>query len=226
MKKGKILVIDDDPNFRLLMKKILQADGHTVVEASDIQSAISLGKSEGIDLAFLDINLQNENGREFLLKRAQDSILQSFAVIMCSQDSKGEIVRNMISLGADDYLVKPIKQTTLLQKLQKHLRNKPVMRYRFENQAPVVKCKVEAEILAIGEAYCKIRGPLKMGKNFQFNLIGEPTGPLPKVKHCRVNTDARAGIGTGAYENFCTLLGISEEEAARIRRLKVSWRPE
>jgi CheY-like chemotaxis protein len=91
MKKGKILVIDDDPNFRLLMKKILQADGHTVVEASDIQSAISLGKSEGIDLAFLDINLQNENGREFLLKRAQDSILQSFAVIMCSQDSKGEI---------------------------------------------------------------------------------------------------------------------------------------
>ena len=118
----RVLQIDDDPSFRLVVRKILEAQGMLYEEAPDLTSARQALAALAPDIIILDLNLEaGEKGQTFLLERRENSAWKKIPVLVCSADAQAEVVRECVLHGADDFLLKPIKQSWLIQRLNKHL---------------------------------------------------------------------------------------------------------
>jgi two-component system, chemotaxis family, chemotaxis protein CheY len=116
----KILVLDDSEIMRdVLVKNLLQVGlrKDQVHEARNGVEAIRLLNAETFDLFILDIVMDGVS----VLKEVK-KVQPQAKVIMCSTFSKSEIVRELIDLGIDDFIVKPfsadkIKETVLRHKM-------------------------------------------------------------------------------------------------------------
>lgn len=101
----KVLVADDTKNIRSLVGKCLQLEGYQSVEAADGPQALELLRSQGFDLAFLDIKMPGMSGTE-VLKAARAAGIRTPVVIITAYAT----VKNAVEctqLGAVAYLHKP-----------------------------------------------------------------------------------------------------------------------
>lgn len=118
-----ILMVDDDPHIRELVRHFLQHEGYVVHEASDGKDALAKLESVKMDLVILDIMMPNMDGWQLCREiREHDDIplLMLTAKGETSQKIKG------FQLGTDDYLVKPFEPLELIARVQALLR-----RYRI-----------------------------------------------------------------------------------------------
>lgn len=223
--QGKsVLIIDDDPDFRILLKKILTTQGMAVREAHDLKSAVSVLNEFAPDLVVLDLNLENEHGSSYLKARKENSILSAIPVIVCSAENAKMTVEKVLTLGCDDYILKPIKTSIVLQKLRKIFRDEHKLIHVFDKK-PKVTLETKANCIAISEAYCQIRSNLKLEENQKLNMrldFFEKEG-LP-LHDYRVNIKSWV-VDPGVYDCTFTIIGITENDASKLRKLKLSWRP-
>ncbi len=99
-----ILVIDDDPDLRLMLKAQLERRKHRVVVASSGRDGLQKAYQARPDLVILDIMMPGMDGWE-VCRRLRE--LSSVPIIMLTaRNMKGDVVKGLES-GADDYLVKP-----------------------------------------------------------------------------------------------------------------------
>src|SRR5271169_4071128 len=100
---SKILVVDDDPNIRELVRLFLHNEGLDVYEASDGIEALASLEGLKVDLVILDIMMPNMDGWE-LCRQLRE--LYDFPILMLT--AKGETSQKIkgFELGSDDYLVK------------------------------------------------------------------------------------------------------------------------
>lgn len=118
-----ILMVDDDPHIRELVRHFLQQEGYVVYEASDGKDALAKLESVKMDLVILDIMMPNMDGWQLCREiREHDDIplLMLTAKGETSQKIKG------FQLGTDDYLVKSFEPLELVARVQALLR-----RYRI-----------------------------------------------------------------------------------------------
>src|SRR4051794_40477628 len=103
---NKILLVDDDPHIRRLVRACLQPEGFALVEAADGVAALAQLATVTVDLVILDLMMPNMDGWELCrrLRAAGD-----FPILMLT--AKGETTDKVrgFQLGADDYLVKPFE---------------------------------------------------------------------------------------------------------------------
>ncbi len=113
-----ILVSDDEPHVRKLLKLVLQGEGYNVFIASDGIEALEIVKKTPIDIAILDIRMPRLNGIETL--KEIKTIDPSIEVIIITGFADFESLRqSMVEYGAFDYLLKPFKVpdiTTVIKK--------------------------------------------------------------------------------------------------------------
>lgn len=102
---ARILVADDSPSVRLLVRRHFQADGHEVVEASDGSSAFDAGAEGGIDLAILDQLMPGMLGTDVLHRWREEG--HTFPVLLLSAVDDDATVIQSLELGAADYIRKP-----------------------------------------------------------------------------------------------------------------------
>lgn len=117
-----ILVIDDEPPIRRLLRTGLASQGYAVREAADGASALASLEEELPDLAILDLGLPDITGHDLLARiRAK---LPSLPVIILSSrdDERGKV--EALDLGADDYVTKPFGMAELLARLRNALRHR------------------------------------------------------------------------------------------------------
>ena len=116
---AKILVVDDEPNIREVVGLYLRRDGHEVVSASDGEEALrEFGESEP-DLVVLDLMLPKMSGLEVCRRmRAQRRV----PLIMLTARGEEEERIEGLSLGADDYVVKPFSPRELTARVAAVLR--------------------------------------------------------------------------------------------------------
>ena len=116
----KILVVDDDPINRKLIVKILDKKGFDTIEADNGVEAFNVLKNEDkIDLILLDIIMPVMNGIEFLKEiKTIPEYLNIPIIILTTDDSKKTEV---MTLGANDVIIKPVSPVTLLEKLQNYM---------------------------------------------------------------------------------------------------------
>jgi DNA-binding NtrC family response regulator len=109
----RILIVDDEPNVRLMLRTALQSVGHAVTEAGDGSAALQLlrGQAPACDLVVLDLLMPRMDGME-LLRRLRAENITVPVVILTAHGSIPEAVEAM-KLGAIDFLTKPITPETL-----------------------------------------------------------------------------------------------------------------
>jgi DNA-binding NtrC family response regulator len=119
---AEILALDDVQDATMLIGKILTKKGHNVHTFTEEDEAIAYARANKVDLAILDIKLKKMSGIEVLglLKTATPEM----RIIMLTGYPTVETAREAISLGADEYCVKPIDREELEEKVEKVLKAK------------------------------------------------------------------------------------------------------
>ncbi len=117
--KPRILVVDDEPNIRELIRLYLGKEGFAVEESEDGEDALARVKANPPDLLVLDVMMPKKDGREVCREVRKTS---SLPIIMLT--AKNEEVDKVIGLeiGADDYLTKPFSPRELVARVRAVLR--------------------------------------------------------------------------------------------------------
>ena len=118
----KILVVDDDPRLRDLLRRYLTEQGFNVLTAEDAREMTKILQREHIDMLVLDLMLPGEDGLSIC--RRLRANLDTTPIIMLT--AKAEEIDRIIGLemGADDYLSKPFNPRELLARINAVLRRR------------------------------------------------------------------------------------------------------
>lgn len=121
---GPVLLVEDDPQDRLLVSSIIRDLGFDVVEAKDGEHALQLLEKEGgsYSMALLDLMLPGIDGLEVLqrIRRAIETQYLPVLVLTSSPDPRREI--ELLDHGADDYMLKPVAVDRLQSRIRAVLR--------------------------------------------------------------------------------------------------------
>ncbi|MDG4879369.1 response regulator transcription factor [Mesorhizobium sp. WSM4935] len=126
-----ILVVDDEPPIRKLLRVGLGSQGYAVSEAPSAKAALELIQTARPDLILLDLGLPGMTGLELLGKWRSDG-LDIPVVILSSRTDEAGIVQ-ALELGADDYVTKPFGMNELVARIRVALRHK----FQRQGEKPV-----------------------------------------------------------------------------------------
>jgi DNA-binding response OmpR family regulator len=115
----RVLVVDDEPHIRTVLRGYLEADGFAVTEAGDGQSALASLRDQPPDLALLDVMLPDIDGLEVLRR------LRTFSeVYVILVTARSEEIDKLLGLGvgADDYVTKPFSPREVAARVKAVLR--------------------------------------------------------------------------------------------------------
>jgi len=116
-----ILYIEDDPNNRILVRRILQAEGYTVLEAENAIQALTVLDAHLPDLIFMDINMPDIDGYTLTTRLKSLTQLDSVPIIaMTANVMKGDRERSL-EAGCDGYIQKPIDVDKLPEQINRFL---------------------------------------------------------------------------------------------------------
>jgi len=118
---ARIMVIEDDPAIRRLLRVTLERAGHAVAEASTAREGLSLLGIEKPHVVLLDLGLPDRDGLE--LVQLIKSQAQATLIVVSARESTSEKVA-ALDLGADDYLTKPFDTEELLARVRAGLRHR------------------------------------------------------------------------------------------------------
>jgi two-component system chemotaxis response regulator CheY len=117
-KEIKILLVDDQPLIRKIVRDILAQLGYmNVEEAENGQDALEKLKAKKFDLIFLDWNMPVMQGIDVLRELRKMPAYKDTPVIMLTAEAEKEKVITAIQEGVTNYIVKPFKPATLKEKL-------------------------------------------------------------------------------------------------------------
>ncbi len=113
---GKILVVDDEEKIRYIVRRMLEADGHEVLEAEDGRECLAIIKAEKPDLILMDVMMPEMDGWEVAREIKRDSATKDIIISMLTVISKDEDkIKSLDVAYADWHIAKPIKREKLLQ---------------------------------------------------------------------------------------------------------------
>ncbi|MCS6851999.1 MAG: adenylate/guanylate cyclase domain-containing response regulator [Gemmataceae bacterium] len=181
---GDVLIVDDNPYGRDVLRRLLEPQGHRIHEAEDGEQALATLQSQPVDVMLLDLLMPRMNGLD-VLQRLQADNRMTCSVIVISGLEEIDSVARCIELGADDYLTKPIDRVLLQARLRSSLLKRRLRQRELEQFFPP---KVARQMLhrpelleqgrdaEISVLFADVRG---------FSRISEDLGPAKTVQWLR-----------------------------------------
>ena len=123
MSKGKILVVDDEPQIRRVMRSALTKQGYIVADARSGEDALGKIRDERYDLIILDHNMPGMGG--FAACRQIRSSSDVGIIILTVRKAESDKIE-ALDAGADDYVTKPFSMPELLAHIRASLRRTPL----------------------------------------------------------------------------------------------------
>jgi two-component system, OmpR family, KDP operon response regulator KdpE len=121
MKKlPRVLIVDDEPQIRRLLRNSLPPHGYDCIEAADAASAMAAVMKASPDIILLDLGLPDGDGFT-VIETIRKAGLTPILVLSARGDVEGKV--KALELGADDYVTKPYDMTELLARLKAALRH-------------------------------------------------------------------------------------------------------
>jgi two-component system chemotaxis response regulator CheY len=122
----RVLVIDDEPFMREILTRVLRDLGvRTVVVANDGKAALEKCKVLGtrLDLVICDLEMPVMNGFQFVaaLRSSTDPVRKDVPVLIVTGHGETDYVKQAIGLGINGFVVKPISQNVVEQRIRKAL---------------------------------------------------------------------------------------------------------
>jgi DNA-binding response OmpR family regulator len=156
---SNILLVDDDPHIRQLVRVLLEREGFTIIEAGDGVAALAQLATVSVDLVVLDLMMPNMDGWE-LCRQIRAAATDLPLLMLTAKGETPDKVRGF-QLGTDDYLVKPFEPVELVMRVKALLK-----RYRIAT----------AQTVQVGDLFMD-------GKTFEVRADGEQlTLPLKEFE--------------------------------------------
>lgn len=122
MTAHRVLLIDDEPPIRKLLRMGLTTQGYVTVDATNARTALEALSREAMDLVILDLGLPDMSGHD-LLRRIRHGYPDIPVIVLSSRDDeRGKV--EALDLGADDYVTKPFGMNELLARMRTALRHR------------------------------------------------------------------------------------------------------
>ena len=119
---GRVLVVDDQENNRLLLKDLLEAQGHQVIEAVDGAEALRQVVDSIPDVVLLDVGMPGMDGFEVCRRLKADPATAAIPVLLVTALSQRDQRLLGIGAGANDYITKPIDKSDLSLRVRNAIR--------------------------------------------------------------------------------------------------------
>jgi CheY-like chemotaxis protein len=201
--ESTILILDDDEEIIIQAKRILENVGATVLSAYDVPSAMGMLKVKTPHLIITDLQMSPQNGFYFLTEVKKDPKITLIPVMVLSAQNSKEAVYTAISLGACDYVIKPLKTTQLIRKIQRILKDQDFLKVDFKNEPPpTVNISVTGSFQSMGD----------IGIRIESGICFNP------IKHVTINcenpklTDLEKIIFSNHNKSVPTLKGMFNSE--------------
>jgi two-component system KDP operon response regulator KdpE len=132
MNSGRILVVDDEPQIRRVMRTALAANGYEAFEARTGEEALETLRENNPDLILLDINMPGIGG--MVACREIRAVSDAAIIVLSVRDSESDKIA-ALDAGADDYITKPFSVNELMARIRANLRRLPTL---SDQTAPIV----------------------------------------------------------------------------------------
>jgi type IV pilus assembly protein PilB len=113
----RVLVCDDEPITRMLVKLLLEREQYVVLEASTGRQAVDIAKRERPDLLLIDLNMPEMDGYEAIAQVRRETSIATMPIVVLTSEEGPAIERRVLDLGADDYMLKPFDAEVLLSRV-------------------------------------------------------------------------------------------------------------
>jgi len=124
--RKKILTVDDSKTVRIIVRKAFKAFDCDIFEAGNGVEGLAVAAKELPDLILLDITMPVMDGVETLTKLKSDPHLKGIPVMMLTAEGGKDHVLKIAKIGVRDYIVKPFKEDTLIDKANRIIELKPL----------------------------------------------------------------------------------------------------
>ena len=191
----RILLVDDEPHHRKLLRMILRKGDYEFFEADDGHEALKHLAGEAIDLVLLDLMMPQPNGFDVLTAMRRNDRLRDLPVIVASASTSPEDVERSLELGAVDYFMKPLTDWDIRFQLPIKVRNALALHQASDVRLRAERMKaVSAMAVALNH---EINNPLQVIQgNAQLLHVLPNLAPevRDKVQRIRAATEAIANL--------------------------------
>lgn len=122
MSSGRILVVDDEPQIRRVMRAALAANGYEIHEARTGEEAVERLRESNPDVILLDMNMPGMGGMAAC--REIRAVSEAAVIVLSIRDSERDKIA-ALDAGADDYITKPFSVNELMARIRANLRRLP-----------------------------------------------------------------------------------------------------
>ncbi len=151
--KGRlILVVDDSLTVRSLVSKSLKGAGFSIMQAENGKVALEILRHHKPDLILSDIDMPVMNGEAFCQAVHTDPVLATIPFVVMSANNQRPIMRRMLQLGADSYLVKPFNVEQLVITVEKLLSDQLLLLHKEKERLEIEQRLILASITSLCNA--------------------------------------------------------------------------
>jgi DNA-binding response OmpR family regulator len=118
----KVLVIDDEEDYRLIISDVLRDAGFEVRLAKDGEEGLRLAREQAPDIVLVDWMMPRMDGERFSRALREDAALRHLPVLMLTVKQTADEELEALHFGVDDFIVKPFKAPELLARVRAVLR--------------------------------------------------------------------------------------------------------
>jgi two-component system, cell cycle response regulator DivK len=115
--RTRVLVVDDEPITRLLVKALLVRHRYEVFQAGNGREGIEVARRERPDVTLIDLNMPEMDGYAAIRRMRTDERLATMSIIVLTGEEGPGVERRVLEVGADDYVIKPFDPTVLLSRV-------------------------------------------------------------------------------------------------------------
>jgi two-component system cell cycle response regulator DivK len=123
--KGTILYIEDNPDNRLLVKRVLLSEDYALLEAGNAQEALNVLKSTRPDLILMDINMPDMDGYSLTAQIKSMAGFERVPILALTANVMRGDKEKTLEAGCDGYIQKPIDIDLLAREIEKYIMRRP-----------------------------------------------------------------------------------------------------
>jgi type II secretory ATPase GspE/PulE/Tfp pilus assembly ATPase PilB-like protein/ActR/RegA family two-component response regulator len=116
--RKSVLIADDEPITRTLVKLLLERDGYSVIEAQNGQEAVDLAVRHIPSLIVMDLNMPKMDGYEAISQIRRVQGLEATPIVVVTMEDGAKVADQVLALGADDYIMKPFEPAVLTARVK------------------------------------------------------------------------------------------------------------
>lgn len=207
----ELLVIDDDEDILRFVTAVFENLVSRVHSATSVASGLEVAKNHHPHLIIVDLNMPVESGFAFLEKRNGIPSLKGKPVLVFSAIRQKDAVVRAITLGAADYIMKPVNANFLVQKVRKAIQDRDFASYHFpKNDLPKAVVSTPASIAKATELGFLLKAPFKLAVENEIVIQSEWLDSFAANEAImRRTSNAALPSDAGLFLNEINLVGIT-----------------